>query len=100
MSTREAILHFPSQFANLGAGDTITREFRYDVDGCLRRMEEFRARIQPWVDLKLGIVGISLPEITIGPNFYSATYPPEIKRILDRCDAEIENIARNMGVGP
>ena len=57
---------------------------------------EFRARIQPLVDLKASIVGVALPRFMLDGrvgSLVSTELNPEVQGLLDDCDAEIQKVA-------
>jgi len=62
---------------------------------CDRMLREYRARIQPWIDLKLSVTSLVMPTIVIeaqNRKFISTSYDPDTQKLLDAYDVEIQKI--------
>ena len=71
-----------------------------DASSMHRRLQLFRAAIQPLVDQAVYIQSVCLPTMRIGENFYTVDYPEHVQIALANIHRQILEIAARCGLGP
>ena len=95
--TRMAILP-PEQLASMGLVTVIDTFSMHDAHAYRARLNMFKARIQPFVDIKLYVAQITIPEMTIAPGCVKCAYPDWAQKIFDDCDKRIAEIADEFSI--